>query len=240
MSDELVAEYLNFRYGMEFNKNLVTKLLKFIQPALVYDNQHSLFQDPSALGQFASDPIIKLVSSSNTSNAAEVLVNRTALKLQLVTKKDSNLKFTQLNINAISDNFERLNMLLAGLHSSSQHKHEALDHIKDLIADANFVKVTDRYLCEDSNWQQCKQVLQHILPKTQSIPLKIVTVKFNRHKELTKIFADWKVSGEQIGQNVHDRYIETNKLKIMLSSGIYHLSTDSSTDLTYVVKIKND
>lgn len=238
LSDELVTEYLNFRHDSKFDKDLVTKLFKYIQPALVSICQNTVFNDPSAVSQFSADPIIKLTNTPDEiKNVAQHLVEQTSLKLQLVTKKDSTANFTQLNINAPSENFERLDMLLAGTYIEKKHKQEAINHIKALIANAKFVKVTDKYLQENNSWQQCKDVLEAILPK-QNILLKFISMDFNKHKDLKAICSDWTVKGEKISSNTHDRYIETDKLIIMLSSGILHLSTNSTTDLTYVVKIK--
>lgn len=238
MSDDLVSEYLNFRFGNKFDKALIAKLLKFIQPALIASSQHSLLDDPSAQGQLASDPIIKLAPALSATNTMENLVRQTALKLQLVTNKQASCNFTRLNIDALTDNFERLNMLLTGIFVNAQHKQEALSHIKDLIADANFVKITDGYLCDESTWSQCKAVLTEILPIT-SIPITLVTdVTNDRRSELRAINTGWQVKNKNILPTTHDRYIETDKLKIMLSSGIFHLSTSSNTDLTYTVKIK--
>ncbi len=241
LSDDLIEEYINFKYGNSFDTRLVTKLLKFIQPALVCTSQHPLFQDISAVGQFTADPIINLTNfEAETSQlTASQLVDKTILKVQLVTKKNNNADFTQLDINALSDNFERLNMLLTGVHETNTHKQEALNHIKALISDAEFVKITDFYIHKNNNWKQSESVLDEILPR-KNILVKIIADNFDKHVPLEKLFTDWKVKAEQINQNVHDRYIETDKIKIMLSSGIFHLSKKSDKDLTYTVRIKND
>lgn len=238
LSNDLVAEYLNFRQGKSFNKSLIEKLLRHLQPALVSICQHSAFKDPSLPNQFSGDPIIKLDSvPDGVSNAAEHLVKHTSLKLQLVTKKDEAVSYTQLNIQALSENFERLNLLLAGAYSSASYKEEAISHIRALISDAKVIKITDKYIHKDGNWPQCKSVLEQILPKND-VSLKIIADSFDKHSELQALCSDWKVKAEQIRPNIHDRYIETDRLKIMLSSGVFHLSTSSATDLTYVVKIK--
>lgn len=235
LSNELLEEYLKFRFSSSFNKDVVTKLLKFIQPALASKNQSSFFDDPSVAPQLTADPIINMVAPCNE----EELIRQTVLKIQLVRNKNSGANFTQLNIGA-SPNLECLDMLLAGEYINATNKEEALRHIKALLSDAERVKVTDRYLIENNNsWKQCKEVLEQILPKKQLAPLKIITVNFNRHRELEAICKEWGgVKAAQIGNNVHDRYIETDKLVILLSSGIFHLSPNSNTDLTYVVKVK--
>lgn len=235
LSDELVDEYLKFRFSDSFDKKMVSNLLRYIQPALVSVDQSSYLQSADLASQLVGDPIIKLVNSCKN----DELVQQTTLKLQLVNQKNTDLQYTQLNIGA-TPNFERLDMLLAGEYINATNKKEALLHIKALLSDAERVKITDRYLFENNDsWKQCKEVLEQILPKKQLAPLKIITVNFNRHRELEAICKDWKgVKSEQIGRNVHDRYIETDSVKIMLSSGLFHLSEKSDKDLTYVVKIK--
>lgn len=241
LSDDLIEEYINFKHGSSFDTRLVTKLLKFIQPALVCTSQHPLFKDVSAVGQFTADPIINLTNlEAETSQlTARKLVDKTILKIQLVAQKNNTADFTQLNINALSDNFERLNMLLTGVHETNTHKQEALDHIKALISDADYVKITDFYIHKNNNWEQSKSVLDEILPR-KNVLVKIITDKFDKHASLKQIHSGWNVKAAQINPSVHDRYIETNKVKIMLSSGIFHLSKNSNTDLTYTVRIKND
>lgn len=236
LSNELLEEYLKFRFTTSFNKDVVTKLLTFIQPALVSKNQSSFFNDPSIAPQLTADPIINIVEPCNE----EELVSQTVLKIQLVRSKNNNANFTQLNIQPISVNFENLNMLLAGQHSSSRNKQAAVKYIADLLSNAEFVKIKDRYIAaDDLHWQQCKEVLEAILPKKELNPLRIITNNFQRHSDLKNIYSGWGVKAKQIETNEHDRYIETDKLIILLSSGLFHLSPNSNTDLTYVVKVKN-
>lgn len=241
LSDDLIDEYLKFKLNSNYNQEIVTKLLKFIQPALVSTCQHKLLQDPSAANQFTSDPIINLIQINASVELCpkHQLVNQTTLKLQLVTKKDKNVEFTQLNIKATSESFEQLNMLLAGIHPTKTNKKEAVSHIKSLLSDAVFVNITDKYIAKDTaHWNQCKSIIEEIIPHRE-IKLKIITDSFNKHKDLTSICASWNIKYNKIRNNVHDRYIETDKLIILISSGVFHLSTTSNTDLTYIVKVKH-
>lgn len=239
LSDELLSEYLNFRFQRAFNESLVEKLFKFIQPALVAPAQHPVFSDPAALGQFAGDPVINLVAvPDGVNDVSAYLVSKTRLKLQLVTQKDSKKSYAQLNVLAVGLGFERLNMLLSGSYQAGGQKQEALSHIKALLSDAESITITDRYLAQENNWQQCREVLSEVLPRT-SIRVTLISERFNRHTELEELCSQWKVKARQIGRSVHDRYIETDRLQILLSSGLFHLSVKSNTDLTYVVKIKS-
>lgn len=236
LSDDLLDAYLKFRFTKDFDKKTIAKLLKFLQPALVSKNQHSFFNDPSMASQLSADPIINLVVSCE----ADELVKQTTLKIQLVIGKNSGANFTQLDIQPISERFESLNMLLAGQHKSNENKLAAINHIKELLADAKFVKITDKYIATtERNWQQCKKMLEEILPKNELNPLRIITDNFKAHSDLKAICSGWDVKSGQIDDNIHDRYIETDKVIILLSSGLFHLDSSSKTDLTYIVKIKD-
>nr|MDA3907681.1 hypothetical protein [Sulfurimonas sp.] len=49
---------------------------------------------------------------------------------------------------------------------------------------------------------------------------------------------NWSLQVGTLTSNMHDRYIETDKVKILLSSGLEHLSSSSNKDFTYIVDIK--
>jgi len=106
------------------------------------------------------------------------------------------------------------------------------------LSDAKWIKITDNYIEYDSNqWNENKNILQNILPRL-NIDIRIACGSFTKKNDLKTIYSDWNIKSENINQNIHDRYIETDKVKILLSSGLYHLSTNSQKDFTYMVKIK--
>lgn len=233
LNDTLVSQYLKYISSGDFDKNLLKKLLKYIQPFLVSTNQHKIFLDPAFAMQVNNDPLLKIISSC----AEEELVKTTILKLQLVNNVPSK-SFAELNINPLLANSENFDMIFGAIFENSTGKEKANKHIKSLLGDARWIKITDCYIEYDSNqWNENKETLKNILPQ-ENIDITIVSSGFSKKADLQKIFAGWNIKTQNINQNIHDRYIETDKLKILLSSGLYNLSTNSQKDFTYIVKIK--
>lgn len=233
LNDKLVSEYLRYISNSSFDKVLVTKLLKYIQPFLVSINQHKIFSDPAFSMQINNDPLLKIVSNCSE----EDLVQNTTLKVQLVDKNPSKT-FVELNINPLLVNGEKLDMTLGATFENANGKDKANNHIKNLLSDAKWIKITDSYIEYDNNqWNENINTLKNILPRL-NINITIVCGNFTKKADLKIIYNDWNIKSENINQNIHDRYIETDKVKILLSSGLYHLSTNSQKDFTYMVKIK--
>jgi hypothetical protein len=130
-------------------------------------------------------------------------------------------------------------------YKSGENRDKAIAHIKALLKDATTIKVYDRYLSKINNgsdsWSNTnKQVLLDILPqKTIQIEIYCQSDWNNsREADLTTICTQWIINKKTWDSTIHDRYIETDKVIILLSSGIINLSTTSIKDFTYVVKIK--
>ena len=233
LNDTLVSEYLRYISNNNFDKNLLKKLLKYIQPFLVSTNQHKIFLDPAFSMQINNDPLLKIIGDCTE----EDLVNATALKLQLIEKNPSK-SFVELNINPLLANSEKLDMSLGATFENSNGKDKANKHIKSLLSDAKWVKITDNYIqFDDNQWNENINTLRNILP-LRKIDIAIISSIFSKKIDLEVICTDWNIKTQNIPQNIHDRYIETDKVKILLSSGLYHLSTNSQKDFTYMVKIK--
>lgn len=233
LSDDLVTEYLNYKFDKNFDKNKIEKLFKYLQPFLVSQNQDKRFEDIALIAQLSADAVFKIVKAM----PANELVKKTTLKLQLTSTKNE-VDFTQLNIDAFPAYTEKLAMRLSGTYPNNKNKHDAIKHIKALLSDAVFIKITDRYLAADENqWIDSKSVIEAIAPKNK-IKLTICTQGFKKHSDLRNICSDWEVKAKKISKNNHDRYIETDKVNILLSSGVFHLSPSSETDFTYVVNVK--
>lgn len=208
-------------------------MLKYIQFFLVSQNQHQIFSDPSFVAQINNDPLLNMVDSCTENE----LVNYTTLKLQLVDKY-SIVTFTQVNVVPILANSEKLDMTIGATFENATGKDKAIDHIKALLSDAKYINITDGYVEYDSNqWTENKKLLDKILPK-KAIDITILTKGFSKKAELESLCSQWNIKSKEIGINIHDRYIETDKLKILLSSGLFHLSTNSHKDFTYMVKVK--
>lgn len=240
LNDSLIGEYIKYRFQDNFDVNKVRKLLKYIQPFAAKISSHSLFSDPSFSPQLSSDPLINIVPDCSDAD----LVQNSSLKLMLTDSHTATMTgFISLNIMGLT---QKLSVRYSGVYNGRLDKNIAQLHIKALLSDASWVKITDGYIVANGSWGQNKTIVQDIVPHN-SLDLTIVgAAKDNRRMqinqtekdELSAICVDWRIRANTLGNDVHDRYIETNKVKILLSSGLYNLSASSNKDFTYVVEIK--
>ena len=237
LSESLINEYLKYVFDDNFARGKVRKLLKYIQPFFIKEDY---FSDPSILGQLETDPLIEIIDNCSD----EELVTKTTLKLMLVDQFYSR-SFITLNI---MDDFEKLKPKYGATYINQMGKDTAQKHIKALLYDANWVKISDSYINHNSSqWSENKNIIKYIVAHNQ-IDLTIesgssrnrrATISQAEKNELKTICSDWNIKAQQFDDNsFHDRYIETDKLKILLSSGLYNLSTTSNKDFTYVIEIK--
>jgi len=237
LNDSLIDEYLKYKFQEDYNPDTIKKLFKYIQ---TFPIREEFFDDPSMAMQMESDPLIEIVNNCSD----EELVQDTILKLMLVHSA-SFVTYRTLNIN---DNFEKLEPKYVGTYLNSIGKDKAQEHIKALLSDANWIKVIDSYIdVNPSQWNENKNILEKIIP-FQRFDLKIESgsirerrqpISGDKQNELRVICNDWQIRAIQYNDNTkHDRYIETDKLKILLSGGLYNLSSASNKDFTYVVEIK--
>lgn len=247
LSDSLVDEYLKYKFNDGFDKNKTQKLLKYILP-FPLKNNHSLMQDPAMAMQLdGSDPLIEI------SNIIDDLssVQNSRLKLMLVDRVTTASSFTTVNISGMLP--EKLQPKYGATYPSATDKVKAQEHIKALLSDATQIKVIDSYI--DSQWKENKTILSNMLPRksfdltiesgsqiSRNGRIQIERPKLDsaKEKELKQLCAAWQVQSPKIlnTDKIHDRYIETDKIKILLSSGLYHLSTSSSKDFTYIIELK--
>lgn len=234
LNNTLIDEYLKYKFQEAYTPKTIRKLFKYIQPFSIREN---FFDDPSMAMQMESDPLIEMVHNCSD----EELVQDTVLKLMLVDSA-SFVSYRTLNIN---DNFEKLKPKYVGTYANSMGKNKAQEHIKALLSDAEWIKITDGYISSRSEWSNNKNIIKDIVP-FKDLDLKIIGAdKGNRRfilsadekSELARFSNKWIVQVNAIGNHIHDRYIETDKLKILLSSGLCHLSSSSNKDFTYVVEI---
>ena len=241
LSDNLVDEYFNFKFNIGFDKNKTQKLLKHIHIFPLKDN-HARMQDPAIKMQLeGSDPLIEI---SNELNDA-ILVQSSRLKLMLIDKVMTLVpSFTTLNI---LNTYEKLKPKYGATYPNATDKNKAQAHIKALLSDAAWVKITDGYIAADSSWNDNKFLIQTLLPNSSlkvtivgsDIQQSKILLNGAQKKEIETLCANWNIScTAQNTATTHDRYIETDKVKILLSSGLFHLSTSSSKDFTYIIELK--
>lgn len=238
LSDSLIDEYLKYKFQDDYNPNIIRKLFKYIQPFALRDN-NIWMSDPSIPVQLENDPLIEIIDVCSD----EELVQDTCLKFML-TDTNHNVTYKIINLN---NSFEKLKPKYGATYPNSIDKNKAQEHIKFLLSDANWVKITDGYIATPRQWSDNKIIISNIIPIKQ-FNLKIVgadksanrnTINEMEKQELVRLSSNnWTIQVESLTQNIHDRYIETDKLKILLSSGLEHLNSNSSKDFTYIIEIK--
>lgn len=241
LHDSLVDEYLNYKLSINFDKSKTQKLLKYILPFPVKIN-HQLI-DPSMPKQLEeSDPLIEISDELNDFD----LVQSSRLKLMLIDKAITPLPlFTTVNISGILP--EKLQPKYGATYPpNATDKNKAQEHIKALLSDASWVIITDGYIA-NSDWITNKALISALLPN-DNITITIVganisinqpSLDVTKKLEIESLCSNWTVNCSAMNSTItHDRYIETNKVKILLSSGLYHLSTSSQKDFTYVIELK--
>jgi hypothetical protein len=239
LNDSLIDEYIKYKFQDNFDINKVRKLLKYIQPFDMRDN-HRLLADPSMPMQLNNDPLISIVPVCSD----EDLVQNTSLKLMLVDNRTSP-SYTALNID---DQSEKIKLRFGGIYSGSLDKNKAQKHIKALLSDGNYIKISDSYIDGNpSQWNENKAILGNLIPhnvlnitiESGSVRNRQPSLAGDKKAELITLCGQWSINARQYNDNVlHDRYIETDKVKILLSSGLYNLSSSSNKDFTYVVELQ--
>jgi hypothetical protein len=234
----LLELYWKFLFSKDILDNnerkQVATLFNYIQmPIKISTHQHSRFKNPQLAKQ--QGHFFKITNKGND----DELVRSTLLKLMLVDKILSST-FTTLNIFELNKN---LDIKFSATYLNRINKSNAQEHIKSLLEDAKWIRIIDRYIAENrSQWSEYKTILENILPNNSIT----ITIQSNpqinqEHKnDLKSLFDNCKdIKGQSYNlATTHDRYIETDKIKILLSSGLYHLSSSSNMDFTYIISLK--
>ncbi|QOY54005.1 hypothetical protein HUE87_08905 [Candidatus Sulfurimonas marisnigri] len=238
LHNSLITEYVNYIFQDSYDHIKIKKLFKFIQTFPVQTNHSSFFSDPATASQLV-DPLIEIIDSCSD----DELVRNTTLKFMLVDTH-ANVNYITLNIN---NNYEKLKLKYGGTYPNATDKNKAQQHIKALLSDANWIIITDGYIANARQWEKNKNTIADIVPM-KNLNLKIIGadkdsqrngINESEKNELKLLSSNkWTVQVEQLNHNIHDRYIETDKLKILLSSGLDNLSSTSTKDFTYVIAIK--
>jgi hypothetical protein len=199
-------------------------------PIVISTHQHQKYTNPQLTKQGGS--LFKVVNKSSD----DELVQATRLKLMLIDRAITPMpSFTTVNISGILP--EKLKPKYgATYYPKATDKDKAQAHIKALLSDATWIKITDGYIA-NSDWTHNKILIDTLIPH-KVLDLTIETNTFNQQADLKTICNNWEIKTRQFPNNIHDRYIKTDKVKILLSSGLYHLSTSSSKDFTYIIELK--
>lgn len=241
LSKTLIEEYIKYKFNQSHNSNKIRKLFKYIQSFSIRTTHSDFFSDPATAGQFC-DPLVEIIEDCTDND----LVQKSRLKLMLIDKPLT-ASFATVNIDSIRP--EELKLKYSGTYPNSSNKDKALEHIKALLSDANWITITDRYINSNNEWNTNKILINNLIPhKTLNLTISSgnqfrtdIEPKLDATEiqKLKNICTNWHVLANYLNTNqIHDRYIETNKVKILLSSGLYHLSVNSNKDFTYVIELK--
>jgi hypothetical protein len=228
LSDELLKDFLNFHFNNKFDKDTISNLLKYIHPFSINRKQLSNFDQSIQKSIINGNPFI---NTSNTTNETE-LINSTKYKLMLTTNNNT---YPYINImeDEIDNNY-------TATYKANDCRCKAKKHIKALLSSAKHITIIDNYLfskeTKSNQWNNNFTILKYILPN------KKITIFCNQNITQSHITglktynSLWTIKKyKENTKNIHDRYIKTDKLEILLSSGLEYLE-DKSKDFTYIVK----
>jgi len=233
LDEALLKEYFAFQKGKksDYTKEIIEKLFKYLQPFTMSVSQKENIGLSDEVVKSLSDSGIKVRTCFNE----DELIQKTLLKVML-TKDRTCGTYPYPYINILDDETD---VSFTATYKSGENRDKAKEHIKALLLDSNEITIFDRYLSVNSSWNINKQVLFDILP------IKDITINIfceydwndSRKNDLENYCSDWSIQKEDWNRDIHDRYIETDKVTILLSSGFIYLSS-LSKDFTYIVKIK--
>ena len=226
LSDDLIKEFLAYK-GNSFNKEIIAKLFKYLHPFKIGEYQESLFTE-GLLKQFVvANP--DLVSLSKVENEVD-LIKSTKFKIMLTTDRN-----TYPHINILND---EIDVNFNAFYKATADRRKAIEHIKALLEDATYIEIIDKYLFKPTKWNDNLNLLKQILPRKE-IDIKFLSnnseIKPAHRTQIESCCTQWNPSYPRIPTNIHDRYIKTDKVTILLSSGIDYLH-DKRKDLTYLVR----
>ena len=233
LSDKLVKCYLDFCNGRIHDSKLIEKLLMAIQPFLVSKRileENGINQQMQ--GQISRRyPLIKIVSSDDI----DELISQSKLKLLLV---DDNTTYTFSSYNILNSKHRGFHYAIS--LSAGDDRIELTNYLKELLNQANTITIVDRYFAATrTQFDKNKSCFQKIIPSSA-----VTTLKYDHNKNRDAIGVKSELQAlshsvlnhESIGNQVHDRYIETSTLKISLSSGFEYL-TNTRKELLVLVEI---
>lgn len=229
LNEELlkIFQSLFIKKGVISYDEKILKFFKFIQLPIAI-SKHK-FNNNQLLKQQGS--IFKIYDKNND----EELVKSTKLKLMLT---DENINSDFVTVNILND---EIDVRFSATYGSGQNKNKAKKHIKALLSDAEIIKIYDKYLSIINRnfdvWKEINlNILKYVLPR-KNINIEIFcgdNWDNSRKQDLTNIYDNWYITKRSWNANLHDRYIETDKVKILLSSGLSNLD-NRGKDFSYMV-----
>lgn len=238
LNQELLRDFetMFVRKQAIFIDEKIQSLVQYLHlPVLVSTHQDSKYTNPAIAKQGGN--LFKVTNKTDD----ESLVKATKLKLMLGT---DSTQTTYPKVNIISD---KLSPNFSATYRARESRAKAKAHIKALLEDATSIEIVDKYLSSVDNrtgydvWNRKNLgILQTILPQ-KAITLTICCDNdwnTTREQDLINFFSDWNIVKKSWNNSIHDRYIITDKVEILLSSGLSNLGDSSSKDFSYMVVVK--
>jgi len=245
VNEYIIQEYLKYRKtDKDFDKNILQMFFQYYKPFVVSVKQliNIGYEKKTALLLYTNSEVFNKLSirTSNIQNDTE-LIQDTKFKLMLTHNQD---EYPYINI--LND---KINREFSATYNANEDRIKAKEHIKALVKDAKYINIVDSYLYE--NWNTNFNLLKEILSNNISIVIyskyedKLSSLDKDKLKKL-KVFIqkirnfnknDISISKINI-KDIHDRYIITDKIIIIITSGINYIE-DKEKEFTYIVKSKN-
>jgi len=234
LSDKLLEEFFEFKKGNIRNKELLQKLFGYLQPFSISRNQlENLDLDIAIKSKIISGGDIITPVNATTEKQ---LINSTLYKIMLTDNKN-HYPYVNILLDKIEINY-------TATYKKDENRDKAKEHIKNLLSKESQIDIIDRYLSPQSNrqWNKIFELLKYILPD-RDIRLNIYFDNSISSRDIKNILEDynhkWSVNLNNYDNSIHDRYIESEKVKILLSSGFLNLA-NTEKDFTYIIKAKKD
>ena len=234
LSDKLLEEFFEFKKGNIRDKELLQKLFGYLQPFSISRNQlDNLDLDIAIKSKIISGGDIITPVNATTEKQ---LINSTLYKIMLTDNKN-HYPYVNILLDKIEINY-------TATYKKNENRDKAKEHIKNILSEESQIDIIDRYLSPQSNrqWEKIFELLKYILPD-RYIRLNIYFDNSISSRDIKNILENynhkWSVNLNNYDNSIHDRYIESEKVKILLSSGFLNLA-NTEKDFTYIIKAKKD
>ena len=249
VKENILKSYLKYKISNnnDFDRELISSFFQYYKPFKValYQLINLGYSERTALNLYQEQDIFNGLSSSiGIFTDENELIQNTLYKVMLTTQNDNfpyiNILNTQTDIN------------FTATYYASEDRTKVKEHIKALLLNTDEITIVDKFLSakkrgrgghiiSDEYWEANLELLKYILPD-KDITINIFCQNDwndSRKNDLETYNSRWNIVKNEFDFNIHDRYIKTDKVEIILSSGFLNLSNDSK-DFTYIVKVQNE
>lgn len=230
LSDALYAEYYKFRFGAEYSKDIINKIMAFR-----FDGFVTNVRQCKAVGIPIPAAYETALRSCGMDNQSCVELSREFTVYKIVLTNDPAKKgFPYVNIDSKD---EKISLTLSGSFKIREKRTKAVEHISALCKGAKTLFIYDAHLdsVDKGYFDRVAEDLNKIIPTTKvEVKYCVMDTKFIqylREQSVVRTFVQTPIPVH------HDRYIIVDdRLEIIISSGFDHLTLDNRRELTYIVR----